>query len=417
MYTNKYKPRVLEEVVGHAEHIRTLKRWINGWTTNGKGSHAFCSGPPGIGKTTIAYLLGAQAGYTVKEWNASDLRSASAFQSLAVGNNRRLDEHLMILMDEVDGLADHGGIGALADLLRKSNVPILCIANERPPKLKPIIQLCAPVLVFRPLSQTELGTILSKADRTHIKEHNRIIEAANGDARAALNALQYRSSAPSSTQGNGSKDLHYDIFTAAQAVFNKDNSYSDAEIAAHSDYSMIPAMVEEGYVAASKSLKQVLRAADYITHGTILQERTHRTQDWSTLPYTIASTIAAARSTTGPTPYNLFPSWLGKNSTFLKNTRTIRSISAHMGYTTRDARLDIFPHIDTYILGKPFKAADSVAMLDTLHITRDDYMDGIRNITFDPADIPTKDKSALTRAYNKVHKGKSTPIPTDETDE
>jgi replication factor C subunit 1 len=418
------KPRVLEEVVGHTEHIRTLKRWLKLWTEQGAGKPAFLSGPPGVGKTTIAHLLAAQQGYTVQEWNASDGRSAAALKTLATANQRHLSEQFLLIMDEIDGLADHGGVAALTDILRKSTIPIICIANERPQKLKTLISLCSPALAFSRLSDADLKRILGvSAGESAAPQRDRIIEAARGDARAALNALRF-AAVGSDKDGNsadkdgnsadkdGNKDATYTIFTAAHAVFNRNNPYSVAESAAMSDYMMVPSMIEEGYVGAAKSLKQVLASAEHITHGDVLNERMQHTQDWSLLPYRVGMSVAAAHRVKGDVPYNLFPSWLGKYSTRSKNGRLLREIAMDTRYTTRAARLDLLPCMDRLVLRKPdeFNAKHAVSMLDTIGIDRDTYMDGVREIIFDPVDIASKDKSALTRAYNKAHKGKKSKV-------
>ena len=41
---------------------------------------ALLYGPPGLGKTTLAHIIGATAGYNVVEMNASDDRSLQKFQ-------------------------------------------------------------------------------------------------------------------------------------------------------------------------------------------------------------------------------------------------------------------------------------------------------------------------------------------------
>jgi hypothetical protein len=214
------------------------------------------------------------------------------------------------------------------------------------------------------------------------------------------------------------KDATYTIFTAAHTVFNRTNPYSVAESAAMSDYMMVPCMVEEGCTGAAKSLKQALAAAEHITHGDVLNERMQHTQDWSLLPYRVASVIGAAHAVKGEVPYNIFPSWLGKYSTRRKNSRLLQSVALQTHYTSEATRMDLLPCVDRLVLGPAstqgtLDTKHAVSMLDTIGIDRDTYMEGVRELVFEPAEIPSKDKAALTRAYNKAHKGrpkKATPI-------
>jgi replication-associated recombination protein RarA len=68
MLLQKYKPRVLEEVLGHAQEIRRLRAWMD---AGNYSTPALLTGPTGTGKTTIAHLLAYQSGYEIQEFNAA----------------------------------------------------------------------------------------------------------------------------------------------------------------------------------------------------------------------------------------------------------------------------------------------------------------------------------------------------------
>jgi hypothetical protein len=221
------------------------------------------------------------------------------------------------------------------------------------------------------------------------------------DLRSILNNLMF---VGASSATDASKDMTYDIFTATKKIINqKDLDLGQAFNIVESDAMMVPAMIEEAYVGASRSLETAVRAADYITHGTIIDRRIHRVQDWSLLPYYSASAIAAARTVEGPAPYNLFPSWLGKHSSTLKKRRDLQELGRTLVKPTRQLRLDIIDLVDKMIASTT-DGKSAVELLNTLGISRDMYFDIIREITLEPAAISTKTKTAITRFYNKQAK-------------
>lgn len=82
------------------------------------GQILLLSGPPGLGKTTLAYVLAHQAGYQVLEVNASDERTGKvvddrikpALESRALSMNGSMagNKPTCIVIDEIDGAAGGG---------------------------------------------------------------------------------------------------------------------------------------------------------------------------------------------------------------------------------------------------------------------------------------------------------------------
>lgn len=82
------------------------------------------SGPPGLGKTTLAHVLAAQAGYGVYELNASDARTAGAVEDqvrMALeSSSMKNDKPTLVVVDEIDGATggEGGGGGFIRALVK-----------------------------------------------------------------------------------------------------------------------------------------------------------------------------------------------------------------------------------------------------------------------------------------------------------
>ena len=69
-----------------------------------------------------------------------------------------------LIMDEVDGMSagDRGGVGALVALIKKTKIPIICIANDRgAQKLKPLLAATYNLTFRRPEASMIRSRIMS----------------------------------------------------------------------------------------------------------------------------------------------------------------------------------------------------------------------------------------------------------------
>ncbi|KAJ5099340.1 hypothetical protein N7532_006341 [Penicillium argentinense] len=172
MWTEKYRARKFTDLIGDERTHRAVLRWLKGWEPivfpglfksrskkfkeedDEERYHRkvlLLSGPPGLGKTTLAHVCAKQAGYEVLEINASDERSRDVVKgrirdalatenvkgaNVEVGENkvRRAAKPVCVVVDEVDGVVGGAGSGgeggfmkALIDLVlldqRNSNRP------------------------------------------------------------------------------------------------------------------------------------------------------------------------------------------------------------------------------------------------------------------------------------------------------
>ena len=410
LWVDKYTPSTMADIIGHKEPIQQLTQFLQA----GRGG-ILIVGPPGIGKTTTVHVVARELGYKVAEHNASDTRSISLLRGMIALGMKRLQKEVVV-MDEVDGLSgggERGGIGELADLIRKSHVPIVCIANHLPPKLKPLQNACQVIKFHRPVKSTIATALLGitkKEGLTLTKaELETMCETSGNDIRSILNRLQFDGK---TTHVGGEKDatLRLDLFSATQRLIgNKRLSITEAEDLVYVDYGMVPLMVQEGYLGASRgSLEDAAAAAEEISFGDLINQRLWRTQDWSLLPHVVHSTVAAARTVQGPAPFQIFPQLLGKNSKRAKHRRLLEEVGRVRHQSVRSLRLYELEPMEKILLQPLQKEKPdikgAIQRMDAIQLTRDHLVENIAENLFYPTEISTKVKTAFTREYNKGHR-------------
>ncbi|WP_319508077.1 replication factor C large subunit [uncultured Methanolobus sp.] len=202
-WAEKYRPKTLSDIVGHKKVIDDLRKWGEQWVHGAPESKAvLLHGQAGIGKTSSAYALANDMGWEVIELNASDQRtagvidkvagSASRMQTLTGSSAKRL-----IVLDEADNLhgnSDRGGSRAIIDIVKKTNQPILLIANDLYGISSSLRSLCME-LKFASVQSRSMVPALKDIARQEglmcgIGVIERISESADGDFRSAVNDLQ-----------------------------------------------------------------------------------------------------------------------------------------------------------------------------------------------------------------------------------
>ena len=198
MWSEKYRPQIISDMIGNEESRAAILEWFAKWKKGTKP--LLLVGPPGIGKTTIAYLVAKQFGYDMIGLNASDVRSKSRINEIltpVLGNVSVLGIP-MIFVDEVDGIhgrGDYGGAAALVDILKESTVPIILAANNDSLDKMKNIKKAVKTISFKKIPPRLLRVYLEnilKKEGTKLSPGSliKVIDKSRGDIRSMINLTQ-----------------------------------------------------------------------------------------------------------------------------------------------------------------------------------------------------------------------------------
>ncbi|KAI8384543.1 replication factor RFC1 C terminal domain-containing protein [Radiomyces spectabilis] len=479
LWTEKYKPKTMNEIIGNKEMVKQIASWLQRWQPNVTISkpvdndiHTFrgvlISGPPGIGKTTTAQVVPKELGYEVLEFNASDVRNKKVLEEnlSEMMDNRTMTEFFMagkpsvtlpkgkkivLVMDEVDGMSagDRGGAAELANLIRKSKIPVICICNDvRSKKVAPLLKVCFDARFKRtPVNQLR-ARIMTIAFREKLKMGagalDELVASTGNDVRKIINIMStYRLKEESMTYDQakitGEKNEKYaqmSVFDIPHALLSSTSWHSKnlaqkSEVYFH-DYSLAPLMVFENYLRStpekaaqmSKSgsprdigcytMELASKAAEAMADGDLVDTMIHGTvQHYSLMPlHSIFSCVSPASfmegSLSGGFRLN-FPAWLGQNSKAAKYARLMSDVQTHMRSKASGDKYEIRQHYVPTLNARIFSNLkqenyqEAMRVLDSYYLDRD-HLDTLSEICLGPqaplSELPTKTKSSFTRLYN-----------------
>ncbi|KAH8082309.1 P-loop containing nucleoside triphosphate hydrolase protein [Filobasidium floriforme] len=249
MWVDKYRPTKFTDLLGEERCHRDVLSWLKDWDKcvfksvapgvqakkrnrlesneefayfdalgRPKERILLLSGPPGLGKTTLAHIVAKQAGYDAFEINASDDRSAATVtdriqNAIDAGSGlRSRGKPICVVIDEIDGAAGGGDTSFIKSLIkliqdvpankRKKQAakvlkrPIICICNDLyASSLRPLRQHARIVRFKKAQPQLVVNRLRNICERENMSAETRglaaLVEITEGDVRSCLNTLQF----------------------------------------------------------------------------------------------------------------------------------------------------------------------------------------------------------------------------------
>lgn len=296
MLSDRTRPNSIGAMIGNEHERLELVRWLKYWKIGTKP--ILLSGPPGVGKSTSVYAVARLFGYTVIEYNASDVRTRERLRealSPTLENASLIrEEKLMIFLDEIDGLlgrSDYAGLDYVIDFIENSTCPLVMAANMEDTQKMRKIEQKSLVLRFRPIGEDLLFIYLNAVcEREGIEAPTdfvrKISKNSRGDVRQALNAMQTISNskfASSNTDHQFMSD-----YTALDAIFKAETLDEALKLLRQFDaqpYEKIRAIFDSVVSAKNLPAESRSESLDLISTADMLLGQTGRKQSWRLLRY------------------------------------------------------------------------------------------------------------------------------------
>ena len=123
LWTHKYTPKKIEDIIGQESAVRQICNWLNK-DKKDRDKCLLISGPSGIGKTSGSICILENYGYKVYEFNASDVRTKNQMQASLhdLIHMRQVsgNQNIAIIIDELDGISG-GDKGGLSEIIHYIN--------------------------------------------------------------------------------------------------------------------------------------------------------------------------------------------------------------------------------------------------------------------------------------------------------
>lgn len=336
MFTEKYKPLLVENIVGNQGNIQNIQQWYTNWfhdkdnkDKQSKNICALLSGPSGIGKSLCVELFIKKYNLNAITLSPEDKIDKEYITKIIIPSLQIIksfsNKNNIFVIHDIDCYDDHGFISNVVLCLKETKIPVIAICNNRyEQSLKPIITYCLDIKFQKPNIleiMTFLKPILQKEgivmQELKLKQ---FVEDNNSDIRSILNNLQMHNKSCSLYKNEDKSMFMTNIFDITKMFLSQNIELKDKASLFWFNNELLPLMLHENYPHNNIKMKNeithlnnIVASIENIGNIDLLEREIFMNTNWELMPYTCWFAIKAASNCHSKTQIK-FTSYFEKKS-------------------------------------------------------------------------------------------------------
>ena len=212
LWVNKYRPKYLNDIIGHKNQINEIKNWINNLKST-KSQAIIITGNHGIGKSLTTKLIFEELNYLIRIIHPNEIKdhriyddfhdyynhNNSIYSKFKLNNEDK--KNLVLIFEEIENITLTSEKKYIIEIFKENNkkksFPLIFISNNQHSKLlNDLKKNCEEIRFFSP-SSLEIRILIksiSTQEKFIIKDndeiYDKIINYSQFDIRRLINILQ-----------------------------------------------------------------------------------------------------------------------------------------------------------------------------------------------------------------------------------